>query len=302
MVRITRRAAITAVGGAAGLIVLGGTGLALVDAEVLPGRSVLNNALGRCDAPQPPDSLRAAPGPTVTGTFRSARRGREVGFAIGYPPGSGPGDRLPVCLALHGYGGNGAAALTSGGYPDFMAGAVRDGVPPFALAGVDGGPGYWHPHATDDPLNMIFEEFLPLLAARGLDVSRPAVAGWSMGGYGALVCALTRPHLFAAVVATSPAIFHSYQDARAVNPGAYDSPGEWTEYDVTVRARELGGAPLHIAIGAADPFAAAVRKLRDRLPDPSVVTIGTGCHDGGYWTSVAPDQVRLIAAALRNPG
>jgi S-formylglutathione hydrolase FrmB len=128
------------------------------------------------------------------------------------------------------------------------------------------------------------------------------VVGWSMGGYGALVCALTRPHLFAAVVATSPAIFHSYQDARSVNPGAYDSLQEWTDYDVTARARELAGAPLHIAIGAADPFAAAVRKLRDRLPDPSVVTIGTGCHDGGYWTSVAPDQVRLIGTALKNPG
>jgi hypothetical protein len=58
--------------------------------------------------------------------------------------------------------------------------------------------------------------------------------------------------------------------------------------------------PAHIAIGAADPFAPAVRELRDRLPDPSVVRIGTGCHDGTFWTSVAPDQVRLISAALRN--
>jgi enterochelin esterase-like enzyme len=300
MVRITRRAALTALGGAAGLLALGGTGIALADAGVLPGRSVLNNALGRCDAPTPPASLRGTPRPTVTGTFRSARRGREVGFAIGYPPGHGPDARLPVCLALHGYGGDGKGALGSGGYPDFIAGAVRDGAAPFALAGVDGGPGYWHPHPGDDPLGMIFDEFLPLLASRGLDVSRPAVAGWSMGGYGALVCALTRPELFAAVVATSPAIFHSYEDARRVNPGAYGSPKEWTDYDVTARAAEFAGLPIHLAIGAADPFTPAVRRLRDRLPDPSRVAIATGCHDGDFWTWAAPDQVRLIAAALGN--
>jgi S-formylglutathione hydrolase FrmB len=300
MLRITRRAALGMLGGVAGLAALGTAGVALVDAEVLPGRSVLNNVLGRCDAPAPAASLRAAAGPTVTGTFRSARRGREVGFAIGYPPGYAPGSRLPVCLALHGYGGNGPAALGSGGYPEFLAGAVRDGAAPFALAGVDGGPGYWHPHATDDPLGMLLDEFLPLLASRGLDVTRPAVAGWSMGGYGALLCALTRPRLFAAAVATSPAIFRSYGDARQVNPGAYDSPDEWNAYDVTARAAEFAGLPIHVAIGADDPFAPAVRRLRDRLPDPSTVTIGTGCHDGAFWTWAAPTQVRLIAAALAN--
>jgi S-formylglutathione hydrolase FrmB len=298
MLRITRRAALGALGGTAGLAALGAGGVALVDAEVLPGRSVLNNALGRCDPPAPPAALRATPGQTVTGTFRSVRRRREVGFGIAYPPGYGPGARLPVCLALHGFGGSGAAALGSGGYPDFLAGAVRDGAIPFALAGVDGGPGYWHPHATDDPLGMLLDEFLPLLASRGLDVARPAVAGWSMGGYGALVCALTRPRLFAAVVATSPAIFRSYDDARRVNPGAYDSPQEWTAYDVTARAAEFAGLPIHIAIGADDPFAPAVRRLRERLPDRSTVTIGTGCHDGAFWTWAAPAQVRLIASAL----
>jgi enterochelin esterase-like enzyme len=301
MVRITRRAALLTLGGAAGLAAAAGTGLALVDAEVLPGRSVLNNALGRCRAPGPDASLRAAPGPVVTGTFHSARRRREVGFAIAYPPGGGPGApgaKPPVCLALHGYGSDAAGALAAGGYPDFMAGAVRAGATPFALAAVDGGNGYWHPHPADDPLGMIFDELPPLLDARGLDVSRMAVAGWSMGGYGALLCGLTRPRMFRAVVATSPAIFHSYRDAERVNPGAFDSAREWTAYDVTARAAELTGLPVHIAIGAADPFAPAVRTLRGRLADPSMVLIATGCHDGAFWNWAAPDQVRLIGTAL----
>ncbi|RZU76307.1 S-formylglutathione hydrolase FrmB [Micromonospora kangleipakensis] len=294
---VTRRRLLQSLGAAVGVTGLGAGGLALVDAEVLPGRSVLNHALGRCAA-RPPDAPRGAAQPPVTGTFRSAARRREVAFTISYPPGYAPGADLPVCLALHGYAADAGTAVTAARYPEFLAGALPDGVAPFALAAPDGGNGYWHPHADDDPLGMLVGEFLPLLAARGLRTDRVAVAGWSMGGYGALLAALTHRDRFRAVVATSPAIFHSYDDARGVNAGAFDSADEWARYDVTARAREFTGLPVRIAIGAADPFAPAVRTLRDRLPDPGVVTIGTGCHDNDYWASVAPEQVRAISAAL----
>ncbi|WP_245718938.1 hypothetical protein [Micromonospora rhizosphaerae] len=99
-------------------------------------------------------------------------------------------------------------------------------------------------------------------------------------------------------MATSPAIFHSYADARGVNAGAFDSAREWARYDVTARARELAGLPARIAIGAADPFAPAVRTLRDRLPNPGVVQVTTGCHDNAFWASMAPPHVRAISVAL----
>lgn len=282
---------------AAGVAGLGAGGVALVDAEVLPGRSVLNQALGRCDA-RSPDAPRGAAPPPVTGTFRSAARRRDVSFAISYPPGYAPGARLPVCLALHGYAADAGTAVAAARYPEFLAGAMPGGVAPFALAAPDGGNGYWHPHADDDPLGMLVDEFLPLLAARGLRTDRVAVAGWSMGGYGALLAAVTHPGRFRAVVATSPAVFHSYDDARRVNAGAFDSAEEWARHDLTARARQFAGLPVRIAIGAADPFTPAVRTLRDRLPDPGVVEISTGCHDTDFWISVAPGQVRAISAAL----
>ncbi|WP_238448871.1 hypothetical protein [Micromonospora sp. 4G55] len=65
----------------------------------------------------------------MSGTFRSPARRREVAFALSYPPGYAPGARLPVCLALHGYASDAAAAVRSGDYPAFIAGAVR-AVPP----------------------------------------------------------------------------------------------------------------------------------------------------------------------------
>ncbi|MEH0844233.1 alpha/beta hydrolase-fold protein [Micromonospora sp. CPCC 205711] len=295
---ITRRRALTLLGVAVGVTAASAGGIGLVGAGVLPGRSVLDHALGRCDASRPPDGLRGTPQAPVTGRFRSVARRREVGFALSYPPGYAPGARLPVCLALHGYASDAAAAVGNGDYPAFLAGAVATGAPPFVLAAVDGGDGYWHPHAGDDPLGMLTDEFVPLLAAKGLRTDRLAVAGWSMGGYGALLAGVTRPDRFRLVVATSPAIFHSYEDARAVNAGAYDSAAEWDRYDVSGRTAELARLPLRVAIGAADPFAPAVRAVRDRLPDPGLVQISTGCHDGRFWVSVAPQQVRAISFAL----
>ncbi len=293
--RVSRRTALISLAGAGALLGLGGSGVALVDAEVIPGKSTLNSVLGRCAAPVPPAALRGRPQPPVLGSFRSAKRRREVGFAISFPPGYADGAHLPVCLALHGYGGDSRSALDAGDYPQFIAGTPGTA---FALAAVDGGNGYWHPHPADDPLGMLVEEFLPVLRGRGLDTDRIAVAGWSMGGYGALLAALTYPTRFRLAVATSPAIFHSYADAHRVSPDAYDSPAEWDAFDLTARAAGFRGLPVRIAIGSGDPFVAAVRTLRDRLPDPGVVEVSTGCHDNRFWAYAAPAQVRAISSAL----
>ncbi|MGI5245749.1 alpha/beta hydrolase [Dactylosporangium sp. CA-139066] len=290
--RLSRRGLLLGLGGVAVLGAAGGGAFELVEHEVLPGKSRLDEALGRCDA-KAPAGTGVPPPPAITGTFHSARRGQDVNYALVYPHGHERGERLPVCLALHGFGSNGAAAASTGNYPALVGAGA-----PFVIAGADGGGGYWHPHATDDPLGMLVDDFLPFLGRQNLDVDRVAVAGWSMGGYGALLCGLTYRDRFRLIVASSPAIFRDYADAERVNPGAYDSADEWDRYDVTARAREFAGLPVRIEIGAADPFAPAVRRLRERLPDPSVVSLSTGCHDGRFWDAVAPAQVSAIAAAL----
>ena len=295
--RIGRRGLLIGAGlGAVGLAALGTVGYQLVERDVLPGRSELSRALGRCDAAAP-TAPRAIPGPLVTGAFDSTLRGQQVSYALRYPPGHDVADRLPVCLALHGYGGSGSAAVDTGDYPALLAGYVRAGGAPFVLAGADGGQGYWHPHPGDDPLGMLFTEFLPILAAQGLLVEQVAVAGWSMGGYGALLCALTQPGRVACTVASSPAVFHSYADAHRVNPGSFDSAQQWRDYDVTRRAAEFAGQPLRIDIGSGDPFTPAVRTLAGDLK-PGTVHIATGCHDNDFWTYAAQTQIPALGAAL----
>ncbi len=179
----------------------------------MPGKSAVDEQLGYCDVAVPP--ARHPAGAITRDSFASARRRRTVEYAIAYPPGVPAGTGLPVCLVLHGYGADALGALAAGNYPGYLADAVAAGTPPFALAAASGGNGYWHPHPDDDPLGMLLYEFLPLLAQHRLHVDRPAVLGYSMGGFGALLCGLAAPGRFASIIASSPAFWRSYDEARA---------------------------------------------------------------------------------------
>ena len=175
--------------------------------------------------------------------------------------------RLGVVVALHGLGSSalGAADL----YAPAMAAA---GSSTFAVIAVDGGNTYWHRRATgDDPLGMIIHEVLPRAAASGLDTGRIGIVGYSMGGYGALLLAerLGQAHTagpaVAAVAAASPAIFASYQDARAADPRAYDDQADFSRNDVIAGIAALRRIPVWVTCGSSDPFVAVTQRLQARL-------------------------------------
>src|SRR5215207_1957013 len=100
---LTRRQALAA--GSLGAVAALAGGAGLVQAGVLPGRYRVGRLLGACDVGGPPPTT-AAPGPLRFASFPSRRRGRRVGYGVAWPPGSGPGDRLPVFLLLHAAAGN----------------------------------------------------------------------------------------------------------------------------------------------------------------------------------------------------
>lgn len=298
-------------GAAAAITVAAGAGVGLIqlaEAGIIPGKGVLDEHLGHCDAEVPP--VHATPGEIVAGSFASTLRGTRVNFRVAYPPGFPPGAKLPVCLVLHGFAANEVDALGAGDYPAYLAqvvgaaptggaGGAATGLAPFALASVAGGNGYWHPHPGDDPLGMLIHEFLPLLGTRGLMVDHPAVLGYSMGGFGALLCGLTQPGRFAHIEASSPAFWRSYDEANRVNPGAFSSPTDWAQYgNILARAADLDTLPMNIYVGASDDFEPAISALRSRLTNPAAVHISQGCHDERFWQHTAPAQLTQISAAL----
>src|SRR5215468_6983769 len=105
-----RRVLALGLGGGAALATAGIAGIELVSHGILPGRTVLDQFDGACSVPSPPVEY-GPPGLSVSGSFRSAARGRRVGYTLAYPPGRRAGDKLPLVIMLHGYGGNHTNAL-----------------------------------------------------------------------------------------------------------------------------------------------------------------------------------------------
>jgi S-formylglutathione hydrolase FrmB len=304
-VGVSRRSVIlgsAVLGTAAGV---GGWGL-LANARLVPGRSTVDNLLGRCDVPGDPPP-EAEPGILVKASFYSTHRARSVGYALAYPPGAKAGARLPVCLVLHGFGDDFRSPFDGLHYHRLLAAAVPSGVPPFVLASIDGGQAWWHPRssgpapgsasAADDPLAMLLSDFPPVLAQHGLPSTTLAVLGYSMGGYGAMLLAAQAPKRFVAVAASSPALWLSYDDAHGANPGAFDSADDWRRWgDPHTFLGNLRGVPLRIDCGESDSFAPAISKIQ--FPDPASVHISQGCHEYAYWRSAAPAQLRFLGEAL----
>ena len=301
MTTARRRFLTYALAGLAVTAMAGGSAFELVDHDVLPGKTELDQLDGACDVPAPDLTRYAAPGPQYSGTFYSAARRTTVGWTIGYPPGHRPGEKLPLVVALHGFGGSHLDALS--GLTPAQAVALRAaGAPlaPMALVTVDGGGGYWNPHPGDNPQAMLVDELIPRCQRRGLGNGprQVGVLGISMGGYGALVLAEKYPRLVGAVAAISPAVWTSYPQAQAANAGAFASAADFAASNVITHASALAGVPVRVAAGRDDPFYPGVRTLAGALPKTAEVYFGAGCHTSPFFLAQEPPALAFLAGHL----
>jgi Putative esterase len=286
---VTRRGFLAGAGLAAAVVLVGG-----VAWRIAPWRDWLGAAGDKLGI-----ELPGAISGVRDYTLDSLHVDEPVGYSIAWPPGTEPGDALPVCFALPGRGGGPPM-----GFAGFVAEAVRNGKsPPYAVVGVDGGVSYWHRRKTgEDRLRMLLHELVPLCARRfklGGGGRGRAVIGWSMGGYGALLAAETEPRLFSAVVAAGPAVWTSY-DAMMQGPrDAFDDAADFARYDVIAHAARLSGVNVRIDCGKQDPFYGYVTYLWAALPATPDGGYGKGGHDGVFWGKVAPAEAEFIGRALR---
>jgi enterochelin esterase-like enzyme len=296
---LTRRRVL--VGGAA----LAGTAAVATAGAVATGavspRHVLDRLTGACGA----SGARAprSEWQVVTGTLTTSRVGFEPRWSVAFPPGHTGATPLPFVLCLHGRGSDHTFTTEALRLQDYVAQAVTErGAGTFAVASVDGHDLYWHPRASgDDPLGMVLDELLPFFEdelSLGAAGRRVGVMGWSMGGYGALLAAQTDPERFAAVVAASPAIVRTYDDATR---DAFDNAADFADHDVFAHADRLAGVPVRIDCGGADPYRDEAEAFADLLSRAPETDFTDGCHDQDYWRRVAPADVDFLAAHLHTP-
>ena len=279
------------IGGTA--VAVGAAGVA-VDEGWLPGQARLRRALGQTGpAGHIPD---VDPGYAVSGSFVSQHRlGASTGWSILYP-GPRP-QRLPVVVALHGLHTDHRTFVTTLGIDRFLAAAVAAGVPPFAIATVDGGTTYWHPRPDgEDAGAMVIDEFLPLLSAHGLRTDRLGFHGFSMGGYGALRLGPLAPSgTVRAVSVLSAAI---WQPGTGFSTSGFSSQQEYDRYTVFGHQSDLDGIAVRVDCGKEDFFLSADRAYVAGFRRPVTSTFTDGAHDAAYWTRMMPAQLRFLGHAL----
>ena len=163
------------------------------------------------------------------------------------------------------------------------------------MAAVDGGTTYWHRRPNgEDAGAMVVEEFLPMLRKRGL--TRVALGGWSMGGYGALrLAGILGPQRIEAVTAMSPALWLPGSEAST---SGFDDAAEYAEFSIMAEQAALNRIPVRVDCGRSDPFYAATKAYVSGFAEPISASFGAGGHDRDYWRRTAPKQLRFVVDHL----
>jgi enterochelin esterase-like enzyme len=231
----------------------------LVGIRATAAQSAAASSLAVSPQPLPTARLvsRDAAGSSIDSSgYSSAALHGEGSFLVYLPPGyASTAARYPVIYLLHGNGQTDGSFLQMGLQGTLDRLISRHTIPPTIAVMIQGGPGTndWRNHGTAGyetyvlEVQRLIDRMLPTIPARGAR----AIAGYSMGGYGAMHLALTHPHEFSAV--ESWLGFFDGLDGRL----RADRP---TISRLGLRAYVYGAASDYIANPSENaPFAAALR-------------------------------------------
>jgi len=195
----------------------------------------------------------AAGSSVESASFTSAALGGASGsFYVYLPAGAAaPGARFPVLYLLHGRNQSAGAFLELGLQGELDALIAHHQVPPLIAVMIQGGQGPndwrggWGAYVLE--VQEMVDRLLPTIPARGAR----AIAGASMGGYGAMHLALSYPERFG-VVESWLGFFNGLEGQLRHDAPVIERLG--------LHAFVYGGAADRIADPAEDaPFAAALR-------------------------------------------
>lgn len=184
-------------------------------------------------------------------------------------------------------------------------GRLGERAPVVLLPANDGGS-YWHDRRSGRWQRYVLDEAIPAALRRyGLDGSRVAIGGISMGGAGAFGIAASGERPFCAVGGHSAAFWPS---GTVSAPGAYDDADDFARHapmPPILAGSARYDVPLWLDVGRSDPFAAANRRVAAALRrngETVTARFPAGDHDGAYWRAHIADYLRFYASALADCG
>lgn len=246
--------------------------------------------------------------------LESKTLGRAVNYMVVLPPGYGlftsRARRYPVIYMLHGWGGGYDSWLTRSSLRSYaeehqLIVVTPEGEKGWYTDGADGSP--HESYLLNEVVPDVERRFRAIAHRRGR-----GVAGYSMGGYGALKLAFRRPDVFAFAGSTSGALDAAARADEESLARVFGPAGSAvrSENDLPRLAREFpdarrGALPfIYLDCGLGDEWFEANREFAATLAArriPHEYRQRPGAHVWPYWDAQAREILRAASEMLAAP-
>ena len=249
---------------------------------------------------------------------------RSVPYCIVLPPSFDQDKtrQFPILYFLHGLGDNEQSFLHSGAWNLVENMREQHQLIDFLIATPDGGAGFYI-NSKDGKSryeDFLLQEFFPFIEKRyrvAPGRGHRAIAGISMGGYGALHLAFSHPQLFTSVGAHSAALIEKLPEFLGSTPnsprsrvlgqvfGAPPDPIFWNRNSPTTLARtaNLAGLKIYFDCGDHDDYgfeagAVALDKALTSRHIPHEFHLYPGRHDPAYFAEHLPASLQFASQSF----
>lgn len=256
----------------------------------------------------------------ATGQAFAPTLGRDIGYIVLLPEGyAASGLRYPVLYLLHGYNGAPDDWLSRGDLQGAVRRLVAEGRIPPSLVVMPAGGASWYVDREEKMETAFMRDFIPAIEQQHRALSERnarAIAGFSMGGYGALRLALKYPDAFRAAALFSPAIYvpqpPANSSARRVgvfaNPAFDGALWESLNYPALLEGFLARGLTLPVFINSGDDDEYQIEQQAARLygelrrhRQPAELRIVNGTHGWAAWTPGLAEALPYILGGATAP-
>ena len=269
-------------------------------------------------------SASAATGRVECNAVSSKILARSVPYCIVLPPSfdQDKSHKFSILYFLHGLGDNEQSFIHSGAWNLVENMREQHQVIDFLIATPDGGAGFYI-NSKDGKSryeDFLLQEFFPVIEKRyrvAPGRGHRAIAGISMGGYGALHLAFSHPQLFISVGAHSASLIDKLPEFLGSTPnsprsrvlgqvfGAPPDPIFWNRNSPITLARtaNLAGLKIYFDCGDRDDYgfetgAAALDKVLTSRHIPHEFHLYPGRHDPAYFAEHLPASLQFASQSF----